>query len=81
MTNKREINIEIAKLQVKKAIIKLCQDRNLGTGSYDRIIIDLFFDGLPGYADLYDTNVSGFLRKMADDWDETEDYDIKEVSD
>ena len=34
--------IEIAKLKVKEAILKMCRERNLGGGSYDRIIMELF---------------------------------------
>ena len=76
MTDKKEISFEIAKLQVKEAIKKFCRERNLGPGSYNKIVSELFFDGLPGVADLYNTNVSGFLREMADEWDKSEGFYI-----
>ena len=78
MTNKQEIMIEIAKLKVKEAILKMCRERNLGGGSYDRIIMELFFEGLPAAAYLSDTTVGGVLRRMADEWEETEITKIEE---
>lgn len=76
MANKDDMKFEIAKLQVREAIRKLCIDRELGGGSYDRIVLGLFLEGLPAYANLANTNVSGYLRKLADYWDATENYNI-----
>ncbi len=80
MTNKEEIMFEIAKIQVKEAIKKLCRNRGLGTDSYDKMIIELFFDELLSYAEFYNKSVSDYLRDIANEWEKTEDFDIDKVN-
>lgn len=80
MTNKQEIMFEIAKIQVKEAIKKLCRERSLGAGSYDKMIAELYFDGLQGYAELSNKSVSGYLREIANELEKIEGFDIDEAN-
>lgn len=78
MTINEELLIEIAKHQARHAIMKMCKDRKLGSGSYNRIIMELFFDDLPAHAGMSDIKISTFLRELADQWEAYEGYEVED---